>query len=538
VLNVSQLQAQQLDLRTFSVPALPTVSITIPDPVPRGQGRLFVGLSGDYATRLMHETEDCTRAQSADTACRPGQDRASAQVPWLGQGSLLIGLSIFDFFAFGLSMPLVLTRSALDGAAPATHSGSADFALYASGALIATDSTRIGWQLATSLPTASAQTFAGERALTLTPSFAVSHQLRRSTLAFQLGYHLRRHNVSYGVEQDDELIAKLGVRYAFARSVAALAELRAALGLGGRHFARAELTTEIDLALRIGNLDYGELDLGVGSAAWPGYRGLGAPGLRVFLGLRRAFGPAGCTTGPEDRDGFQDTDDCADPDNDGDGILDWADLCPNDREDADGFRDEDGCPDLDNDADGLPDTKDVCPDHSEDSDGFQDLDGCPEPDNDQDGVDDGSDRCRLDPEDHDNFEDDDGCPELGPEQPIVTKSGARLLMSNRVYFDDGSDALRAVVTPQLDALAATFKELPGEPRLRVEGYSDDAGRPEQSVDLSYRRARAVVEYLKRQGIAASRLEYVGRGTENPLGPNDSPEGRALNRRVEFVLLEH
>jgi outer membrane protein OmpA-like peptidoglycan-associated protein len=48
----------------------------------------------------------------------------------------------------------------------------------------------------------------------------------------------------------------------------------------------------------------------------------------------------------------------------------------------------------------------------------------------------------------------------------------------------------------------------------------------------------VVEYLKRQGIVAARLEYVGRGTQNPLGPNDSPEGRALNRRVEFVLVEH
>jgi outer membrane protein OmpA-like peptidoglycan-associated protein len=322
------------------------------------------------------------------------------------------------------------------------------------------------------------------------------------------------------------------------RNIGALAELRTNLGIGGRRLSRAEVLAEIDLGVRLGNLELGEVDLGVGSAAWPGYRGLGAPELRVFLAVRRTFGPRGCTTGPEDRDGFQDADDCADPDNDADAVLDWDDLCPNDREDADGYRDDDGCPDFDNDADGLADTQDICPDHSEDSDGFQDRDGCPEPDNDQDGVADGSDRCRLDPEDRDSFEDDDGCPELGPEQPIVTKSGARLLVSNRVYFDDGSDVLRAVSTPQLDALAATFKELPGNPRLRVEGYSDDAGKPDQSVDVSYRRARAVVEYLKRQGIPADRLEYVGRGAQNPLGPNDSAEGRALNRRVEFVLLEH
>jgi OmpA-OmpF porin, OOP family len=527
----------QLDVRTFAVPPQPALTFSIPDPVPRGRGRLFLGLSSDFSTQLLDELARCEDASPADRACAPGQAQVSARVPWQAQGALLVGLSVFDFFSFGVSLPLVLTRAAVDGAQLTTRSGSADFALHISGALIATQRTRVGWQLAASVPTGSETAFAGEPFVSLTPGFAISHALRRTTLALQLAYHLRKRHVVLGVERDDELLAKLGVHHALTPSLAAIAELRAQLGTGGQRMTRAEIGAEIDVGARLGNLDFGELDIGIGTGAWPGERGIGAPNFRVFLSLRRAFGPRGCSTGPEDFDGFEDADDCADVDNDRDGLLDADDACPNDPEDRDGFRDEDGCPDSDNDADGLADKRDICPDDSEDSDGFEDQDGCPEPDNDQDGVADGADRCRLDPEDRDDFEDDDGCPEAGPEQHIVTRAGARLLHSNRIYFEGESDTLRAVSTPQLDALAATFKELPGNPRLRVEGYSDDAGTPDQNVDLSYRRARAVVEYLKRQGIPAARLEYVGRGTQNPLGPNDSPEGRALNRRVEFVLVE-
>jgi outer membrane protein OmpA-like peptidoglycan-associated protein len=174
---------------------------------------------------------------------------------------------------------------------------------------------------------------------------------------------------------------------------------------------------------------------------------------------------------------------------------------------------------------------------SEDRDGFQDQDGCPEPDNDADGIADGSDRCRLDPEDRDGFEDDDGCPEPGPGRPSVTVSGSRLLMSDRVYFEDEADTIRSVSTVALDALASTLKSLPGHPRVRVEGHTDDTGNPQYNVDLSYRRARAVVEYLKAQGVPAEQLEHVGRGSAFPIAPNTSPEGRALNRRVEFVLVD-
>ena len=79
-----------------------------------------------------------------------------------------------------------------------------------------------------------------------------------------------------------------------------------------------------------------------------------------------------CPAEPEDRDGFDDSDGCPDPDNDHDGVADGADQCPCIREDRDSHEDGDGCPDLDNDGDNVPDPCDACPNEAGVSD-----DGCP-----------------------------------------------------------------------------------------------------------------------------------------------------------------
>jgi OOP family OmpA-OmpF porin len=98
-------------------------------------------------------------------------------------------------------------------------------------------------------------------------------------------------------------------------------------------------------------------------------------------------------------------------DQDGDGVNDADDRCPNEPEDLDGYEDDDGCPERDNDGDGIADERDRCPDAPEDFDNFQDRDGCPDPDNDGDGVPDGYDSCPNDPEDRDGDRDEDGCPD-------------------------------------------------------------------------------------------------------------------------------
>jgi outer membrane protein OmpA-like peptidoglycan-associated protein len=119
----------------------------------------------------------------------------------------------------------------------------------------------------------------------------------------------------------------------------------------------------------------------------------------------------------------------------------------------------------------------------------------------------------------------------------VTVTDTRILISERIYFDFDTDTIRSVSLPLLDQVAAVIGDIPGGRKIRVEGYSDSEGIDQYNLDLSYRRARAVVEYLAGRGVPRERLEYVGYGEASPVAPNDSPEGRALNRRVEFTILE-
>ena len=114
----------------------------------------------------------------------------------------------------------------------------------------------------------------------------------------------------------------------------------------------------------------------------------------------------------------------ASADSDGDGAIDALDRCPVTPEDADGFEDEDGCAEPDNDGDLIADAKDNCPFEAETLNALTDDDGCPDlaPDADKDGVADGVDRCPLEPENADGVRDEDGCPEFaGPTQVLLSK---------------------------------------------------------------------------------------------------------------------
>jgi outer membrane protein OmpA-like peptidoglycan-associated protein len=72
--------------------------------------------------------------------------------------------------------------------------------------------------------------------------------------------------------------------------------------------------------------------------------------------------------------------------------------------------------------------------------------------------------------------------------------------------------------------------------IRVEGFTDASGKLETNVKLSEARAKAVYDLLKGQNVPESRLAYKGRGPEAPVAANDTPEGRAQNRRVEVIAI--
>ncbi len=103
-----------------------------------------------------------------------------------------------------------------------------------------------------------------------------------------------------------------------------------------------------------------------------------------------------------------------------------------------------------------------------------------------------------------------------------------------IYFDFGSATLRAESAPALAQILAFHKANPQQ-QLTIEGHTDNVGSDSFNLELSNKRAAAVVAELVKQGAAARQLTPVGRGATQPVAPNTTDAGRARNRRVTVVL---
>ncbi len=518
------LEAQSLrafDVQLFLPPAAVGSTFIIDRPsVPRHLNAVF-GASASYA---------------AEPFVRFGPNERQPIVSHYAQGEVLAALGLFEFIELGLALPVAVGEVAQDALATTLSrsvvGGLSDLRLSMKIPLIRGTFSLSG-RLVVGLPTGDQGSFLGTGYWTTLPEVVAAWDLGPVRLAGELGYRFRQRRAIGDFEQDDEIQIALGGEIPIVEQLSIIADTQLRVGVGGRTLRENEIPMDANAGVRLHLGDGITLEAGGGFGILAGY---GAPLGRGFVTFRYATERAPCIGGPEDFDGFEDGDFCADLDNDADGIEDALDACPNDPEDFDEFADDDGCPDTDNDADGVLDSNDTCPVQSEDVDSFQDEDGCPEPDNDEDGVPDGSDQCPMEPEDLDRFQDEDGCPEPGPNAIAVTVTDTRILISERIYFEFDTDTIRPVSMPLLDQVAAVIQQLSPALRVRIEGHSDDHGNPQYNTDLSFRRARAVVEYLSGRGVARERLEFRGYGSQHPVAPNDSPEGRALNRRVEFTIV--
>ncbi|HQG46650.1 MAG TPA: OmpA family protein, partial [bacterium] len=241
-----------------------------------------------------------------------------------------------------------------------------------------------------------------------------------------------------------------------------------------------------------------------------------------------------CANAAEDFDHFEDEGGCPDADNDQDGIVDALDACPEKAEDLDGFEDANGCPDIDNDGDLIVDLVDKCPDQPETINGYMDEDGCPDSDIDGDGIPDERDQCPRDPETKNGYQDEDGCPD-DPQLAPQENSSAGLVLQG-VNFASGKADLTPESLPVLDEVA---NSLLLEPTAIVEirGFTDNVGKAAANQLLSERRAEAVRRYLMQKGVAGERISAIGFGARYPLADNKTPEGRAKNRRIEFLRVK-
>ncbi|MBX3233213.1 MAG: OmpA family protein [Labilithrix sp.] len=254
----------------------------------------------------------------------------------------------------------------------------------------------------------------------------------------------------------------------------------------------------------------------------------------------------GCVNVDTDGDGIVDEEDaCADvygvrtkdkrtngcDDRDKDGIMDPLDACPNEAGPANADPSKNGCViHTDKDEDGIWDEDDACPDKAGPKTDDPKTNGCPDPDRDKDGIPNEADACP----------DNAGPAHANPARngcPIAFISGGEIRIKEQVNFVVGSYTL-STGKETLEVLEAVREILSAHPeitRVRVEGHTDNRGNPAWNKKLSDARAAAVVNWLVRKGIAKTRLTSVGWGQERPLEANDTDQGRALNRRVEFHI---
>ena len=226
------------------------------------------------------------------------------------------------------------------------------------------------------------------------------------------------------------------------------------------------------------------------------------------------------------------------PDTDGDGVTDEKDACPGTLQ---GVKvDKKGCP-LDTDGDGVPDYLDKCPKTPKgvkvdgrgcpvdtDGDGVPDyLDKCPGTPK---GVPVNSTGCPLDSDKDGVYDHLDKCPGT-PKGAKVNTFGCWVI--EPILFDTAKWEIKPSGYRVLGQVLAVLGKNPGL-RLKVEGNTDSRASEAYNKQLSMNRSKAVIDYMAGRGIKADRLQAVGYGLSKPAASNDTPVGRAQNRRVDMV----
>ncbi len=110
-----------------------------------------------------------------------------------------------------------------------------------------------------------------------------------------------------------------------------------------------------------------------------------------------------------------------------------------------------------------------------------------------------------------------------------------LVMPGNITFDTNQAFIKSSFQPVVVSIAKVLKEY-DKTLVQVNGYTDNTGSDAINMPLSQRRANAVADFLKLQGVAASRIIATGYGSANPIASNATAAGREQNRRVEIVLI--
>jgi len=473
-------------------------------------------LKGTWSMRFLAD------ANLSPLSFKLGKERLGSLIPFRADLHLLASYQPFSRFEVALDLPLTvfqshnfeaLSQQGFPSQEPPNAMGLGDLRLQGRYTLFDQQQLplALGAVLEVRAPTSNLRNLNGERGFVIAPRAVIERSLGDN-------WHILG-NIGWRMHTRPGQFLNLYVGQEFVMGVGLIHNLK-----GGRVVTKSQLLAEFNLATPAEapfNLDYAD-SLKTPMEIMLGYRaqfyrnwlfqvhvGRGVTGKNVGYGREAFRFGVGL--------GYQHV---PDPDRDGDGTPDRLDLCP----DVPGPKDNHGCPWPDADNDGVPDHLDLCPEIP----GLVEFDGCP--DTDGDGVPDNVDECPLEP----------GIPELAgcpppPEDDIVVLETDRIRVHGTILFDFDKATIKPESFHLLDEVVVLLKLHAEVGPVSVEGHTDNVGTRPYNLDLSKRRAQAIVDYLVKHGIDPGRLESAGFGFDRPVASNEDPLGRAQNRRTEFIL---
>ncbi len=458
-------------------------------------------------------------------------------------GQLAVTVGFFDRLQLGVSMPVVLTQQ-ISGNAAAVAPG--DLRVDARVRLFGLPrrgTSRIALAATLLVPTGDGGAYAGDGSVGVVPRFIFELTSTRDfVFAANVGVAIRP-------GWENQFIARLGLTIPVAARVLITGEANFET-LISDPIANGALSLELLAGVHYVNPN----GLALGLAAGPRVLdGESAADVRVVGLVGYAPQPTEGYAPPRDSDsdGIVDVDDrcpqeamgerpdpvrrgCPARDSDHDGMRDDLDACPTEAPGDDPDPNRAGCPRDrrfdDGDGDGVPDREDVCPVESAGAHPDAARRGCPDPDIDHDDISNEHDACPEDRGPATNDAATNGCPRV-----FVTADHVVIQQQPRFATN------RAVILPEsmslLMEVAQVLEAHPELLRVEIQGHTDDRGRQELNGQLSQRRAQSIRDYLVTRGIAAERLVARGYADTRPLVDNATDEGRARNRRVEFLVTE-
>lgn len=126
-------------------------------------------------------------------------------------------------------------------------------------------------------------------------------------------------------------------------------------------------------------------------------------------------------------------------------------------------------------------------------------------------------------------------PEDTKVESINNGEAIKVTFNSGILFAINSSTLSQASMTALTQFAQSLNENP-DTNIKIVGYTDNTGKVDYNQLLSEKRARSVYDYLRAQGVAANRMTYEGMGVHDPVASNSTESGRALNRRVEIIIL--